>query len=142
MGGVAAGLATAGVVDDQHALVVRRGRWVAQQQLKAPLVDLLVIPAGLGEEPLQALHGLVLGAGDRLGAGQRSERLVAVTREQQALQVGAEAMALGEPGGQGVELGGVGLEGAGCGWAGQALGHHDHLTGDDAPQPILPRKST
>jgi hypothetical protein len=78
--GLAAGLAVAAVVDDQRALVVGRGRRVGHQQLQPPLVELLVVPAGLGEEPLQPLHGAVLGAGDRLGAGQPGERLVAVAR--------------------------------------------------------------
>jgi hypothetical protein len=84
------------------------------------------------------LHGAVLGTDDRLGAGQRGERLVAVSWQQQALQVGAEAAPLREPGEQGVELGGVVLERARGWWAGQALAHRDHLSSDVAPQPIVP----
>src|SRR5215211_2764200 len=65
VGGLRAGLAVTGVVQHQHAPLVRRGRGIATQQLHAPLVDPLVVPAGLGEKPLQALHGRVLGANDR-----------------------------------------------------------------------------
>src|SRR5205809_2573407 len=65
----------------------------------------------------------MLGADDRLGAGQRGQRLVAVSWQQQALQVGAQAAPLRERAKQRVELGGVVLQGAGGGWAGQALGH-------------------
>jgi hypothetical protein len=115
---------------------VRRGRGIVQQQLHAPLVDPLVVPAGLGEEPLQALHGLVLGANDRLGAGQRGQGLVAVAGQQQPLQVGAQAAALRQPGEQRVELGGVVFQRAGCGWAGKALGHGAHLRAQAAELPL------
>jgi hypothetical protein len=64
---------------------------------------------------------------DRLRAGQRGQGLVAVAGQQQALQVGAQAAALRQPGEQGVELGGVVLQGAGGGWAGKALGHRGTL---------------
>jgi hypothetical protein len=67
------------------------------------------------------LHGLVLRGDDRLGARQRGQRLVAVARQQQALQVGAQAAALRQPGEQGIEPDGVVLQRAGCGWAGKAL---------------------
>jgi hypothetical protein len=127
MGGVAAGLAVAGVIQHHRALVVGRGRGIVQQQLHTPLVDPLMVPAGLGEKPLQALHGRVLGAHDGLGTGERGHGLVAVAGQQQPLQVGAQAAALREPGEQGVELGGVVLQRAGGGWAGQALGHCAHL---------------
>jgi hypothetical protein len=70
MGGVPAGLTVAAIIDDQRPLRMWRGRGVAHQQLDAPLVDLLVVPAGLGEKPLQPLHSPVLGADDRLRAGQ------------------------------------------------------------------------
>ena len=133
MGGVAAGLGVAGVVDDQHALVVGAGCRVGQQQLQAVLVDLLVVPGRLGEEPLQALHGPMLGTDQRLGAGQRGQGLVAVAGQQQALQVGAQAAALRQRAKQRVELGGVVLQGAGRGRAGQPFGHRDHLTSDGAP---------
>jgi hypothetical protein len=53
------------------------------------------------------LHGRVVGANDGFGAGQAGQGLVAVAGQQQALQVGAQAAALGQPGEQGVELGGV-----------------------------------
>jgi hypothetical protein len=98
VGGLGAGLAVAGVVQHQGAAVVRRGRRVAKQQLQAALVDPLVVPARLRQEPLQALHGRMLGADHGLGAGQRGHGLVAVAGQQQALQVGAQTAALGEPG--------------------------------------------
>src|SRR5512133_2006056 len=135
MGGLGAGLAVAGVVDDQHALVVGTGGRVDTQQVQPQLVDLLMIPAGLGEEPLQALPGRMLGTGDRLGAGQGGQGLVAIPGQQQALQVAAQAAALGQAREQRVEPLGVVLQGAGCGWAGKALGHRDHLSSDVAPQP-------
>jgi hypothetical protein len=127
VGGVAAGLAVAAVIQHQHALVVGRGGRVGHQQLDPALVDPLMIPAGLAEEPLQALHGRVLGANDRLGAGQRGHGLVTVAGQQQPLQVGAQAAALRQPGEQGVELDGVVLQRAGGSWAGKALGHCAHL---------------
>jgi hypothetical protein len=140
MRGVRAGLAVAGVVDDQHTLLVRGGRRVGQQQRQPALVDLLMVPGRLGQEELQALHGCVLGTGDRLGASQRGQGLVALARQQQALQIGAEAAALGQGAKQGVELGGVVLQQARCGRAGQSFGHRDHLDGDVARQPRVPRK--
>ena len=138
MGGVAAGLAVAAVVQHQHPPLVRAGRGIATQQLQAPLVDPVEVPGGLGQEPLQPLHGPVLGAGDRLGAGQGGQGLVAIPRQQQPLQVSPEAAALGQRTQQRVEPRRVVLQRTGCGWAGQAFGHRDHLTGDVAPQPIVP----
>jgi hypothetical protein len=137
VGGVATGLAVAAVVQHQHALALRTGGRVGHQQLDPASVHLLGVPRRLRQQPLQPLHGTVLGADDRLGAGQRGQRLVAVAGQQQALQVGAEAAPLREPGEQRVELGGVVLQRAGCGWAGQAFGHRDHLSCDVAPQPTL-----
>jgi hypothetical protein len=61
MGGVAAGLAVAAVIQHQRALVVRRGRGIVPQQLHAPLVDPFVVPGRLRQKPLQALHGPHLG---------------------------------------------------------------------------------
>jgi hypothetical protein len=69
----------------------------------------------------------MLGANHGLGAGQRGHGLVAVSWQQQPLQVGAQPAALRQPVQQGVELGGVVLQGAGGGWAGKALGHCAHL---------------
>jgi hypothetical protein len=136
VGGVAAGLAVAAVVDDQHALVVRAGGRIGYQ-LEPALVDLVGVPGGLRHKPLQALRGQVLGANHRLGAGQRGQGLVSVAGQQQALQVGAEAVALRQRGEQGVEPGGVVLQRAGGGWAGQPFGHGDHhLSGEDALRPL------
>jgi hypothetical protein len=84
VGGVAAGLAVAAVVQHQHAVVLGTGGRVGHQQLDPASVHLLGVPARLREKPLQPLHGAVLGTDDRLGAGQRGERLVAVSWQQQA----------------------------------------------------------
>src|SRR6266498_4936112 len=77
-----AGLAVAGVVDDQHPVVVGRCGRVAQQQLHAALVELLVVPGRLRQEELQALHGPLLRADHRFGAGQTGQGLVAVSWQQ------------------------------------------------------------
>jgi hypothetical protein len=50
---------------------------------------------------LQPLDLAVLGAGDRLGVGQGGQGLVAITGQQQALQVVAQATALRQAGKQG-----------------------------------------
>jgi hypothetical protein len=71
-------LAVAGVVEHQHALGARRGRRIRTQQLDPPLVDLLVVPGRLREEPLQPLDLAVLSAHDWLGVGQGGQGLVAV----------------------------------------------------------------
>jgi hypothetical protein len=65
----------------------------------------------------------MLRAEDRFGAGQGGQGLVAVPRQQQTLQVGAQAAALRQRAKQRIELGSVVLQGAGGGWAGKTLGH-------------------
>ena len=96
MGGGGAVLAVAGVVQHQRTPVMRSGRRVLPQQLHAPLVDLVVVPGRLREEPLQPLDLTVLGTRNRFGAGQPGQGLVAVAGQQQALQVVAQAAALGQ----------------------------------------------
>src|SRR4029453_15046514 len=71
------------------------------------VVDLLVVPSRLREEPLQPLDLAVLGPADRLGPGQPSQGLVAVAGQQQPLQVVTQATALGQAREQGVEPLGV-----------------------------------
>jgi hypothetical protein len=92
--GRAAVLAVAGVVDHQHPLGVRRGRRIRAQQLDAALVDRPGDPRSTPTKPLQPLDLAMLGAGDRLGAGQGGQGLVAVAGQQQALQVVAQTAAL------------------------------------------------
>jgi hypothetical protein len=121
--GLGAVFSVAAVVDDQHPLVVGAGGRVVTQQLQPPLVELLVVPGRLRQEELQALHGRMLRADHGFGAGQGGQGLVAVSWQQQALQVGAQAAALRQRAKQRVELGSVVLQGARGGWAGQALGH-------------------
>jgi hypothetical protein len=60
----------------------------------------------------------MLRAHDGLGAGQGGQGLVAIPRQQQALQVPAEVAPLGQRRPQRVELGGVPLQRAGRGRAG------------------------
>jgi hypothetical protein len=116
-------LAVAGVIQHQRALGMWSGGQVLTKQAHAALVDLLVVPGRLRQEPLQPLDFAVLGAADRLGAGQPGQGLVAVAWQQQALQVVAEAAALGQAREEQVEPLGVGLQRARCGWAGTAAGH-------------------
>jgi hypothetical protein len=66
------------------------------------VVDLLVIPGRLREEPLQPLDLAVLGTDDRLGPGQPGQRLVAITRQQQALQIVTQATPLRQAREQGI----------------------------------------
>jgi hypothetical protein len=87
MGGCGAVLAVTGVVDHQRTRIVRGGGQVLAQQPHALVVDLLVIPGRLGQEPLQPLDLTVLRAHHGFGAGQPGQGLVAVAGQQQALQV-------------------------------------------------------
>src|SRR5215218_8063824 len=106
------------LVYDQHTLPVRHGCRVLEQELEAAPVELLLIPAGLREEPLQALGLLSLRPSHRLGVGQGSEGLVALSRQQQSLKVTPKAFALGASAQQIVE-------GAWGGGHGQPSGHGD-----------------
>ena len=80
-------LAVPAVVDHQHSRIVRRGRRIGQQQLQPPGIHLVSIPPRLGQEELQPLHRRMLRPRDRLGPGQRGQRLVPVPRRQQPGQV-------------------------------------------------------
>jgi hypothetical protein len=82
--GSSAVLAVAGVVDHQRTGIVRAGGRVLAEQPHAALVDLFMVPGRLREKPLQPLDLAVLGAGDRLGAGQPGQGLVAIARQEQA----------------------------------------------------------
>ena len=94
MGGRAAVLAVAGVVDHQHAPVVGAvaGSWHSSRTRRSLTTS--GSQADSGQEPLQPLDLAVLRTGDRLGAGQRGQGLVAVPRLQQAPQVVTEPAAL------------------------------------------------
>jgi hypothetical protein len=81
--GLRAVLAVPAVIDHQDPAGVRGGRRIRQQQLHPAGVDLLRIPPGFGQEELQPLHRPMLRPGDRLGSGQRGQRLVPVPRRQQ-----------------------------------------------------------
>src|SRR5215218_10987228 len=123
MGGGGAVLAVPGVVDHQRPRIMGGGGRVFPQQLDAALVELLVVPSRFREEPLQPLDLTVLSASDRLGAGQPGQGLVAIPREQQALQVVTEAAALGQAAKQAIKRGGVVLQRARRGWTRTAAGH-------------------
>ena len=123
------------------------GRVLAQQP--HPLVvDHLVVPGRFREEPLQPLDLAMLGTADRLGTGQPGQGLVAIPRQQQALQVVAKAAALGQAREQGVEPLGVVLQRAGCrgartaGSSGRLApgGGHDH--GQDRGSLPQPQQTT
>jgi hypothetical protein len=114
MGGRGAVLAVAGVIQHQHPASWGGGGRVLAQQLHPLVVDLLVVPGRLRQEPLQPLDLAVLGTGDRLGAGQPGQGLVAITRQQQPLQVGTQAAALRQAREQGVQALGVVLSGPGA----------------------------
>jgi hypothetical protein len=81
--GLGAVLAVPAVVDHQHPAVMRRGRRIGQQQLQPARIHLVSVPPGFREEELQPLHRRVLRPGDRLRPGQRSQRLVPLSRRQQ-----------------------------------------------------------
>jgi hypothetical protein len=125
VGGVLAPLAVAMLVYDQHTLPVRRGCRVLEQELEAAPVELLLIPAGLREEPLQALGLLSLRPGHRPGVGQGSEGLVALGRQQQSLKVTPKAFALGASPKEVVEADSVVLQGAWGRGHGQPSAHGD-----------------
>jgi hypothetical protein len=87
VGGLRAVLAVPAVVDHQHPAAVRRGRRIGQQQLQPTGIHLVSVPPRFGQEELQPLHRPVLRPHDRLGPGQRGQRLVPVPRRQQPGQV-------------------------------------------------------
>ena len=80
-------LAVPAVIDHQHPRLVRRRRRVRRQQLQPPGTDPVRIRAGLGHKELQPLHRRMLRPRDRLGPGQRRQRLVPLPRRQQPGQV-------------------------------------------------------
>ena len=123
MGGRGAVLAVASVIEHQHTRIVRGGGRVLAQHPHAPLVDLLVIPGRLRQEPLQPLDLMVLRPSDRLGPGQPGQGLVAIARQQQALQVVAEAATPSQAREHRIEPLGVVLERAGCWRVWAATGH-------------------
>src|SRR5215211_843729 len=123
MGGGGAVLAVAGVVQHQHAPVIGGGGRVLAQQLHPLVIDLLVVPGRLRQEPLQPLDLTVLGAGDRLDPGQPGQGLVAIPWQQQAVQIVTQAAALGQTREQGVESLGVSLQRTRRGRAAAAGGH-------------------
>src|SRR5215212_11475856 len=78
--GMLAPLAVAMLIYDQNALLGRSGRrfsrFFEQEQFEAALVNLLRVPPGLKEEPLQALRLLSLRSGYGLGIRKGSRNMV------------------------------------------------------------------
>jgi len=99
----------------------------ATEQCEPPVVHRLGVPGGFRQEPLEPLRGRGLRPEDRLGPRQSSQRLVALARQQQAVQVLPEGPALRHAGELVVELGGVAFQQAGGGRAGYTAGHGYHL---------------
>jgi hypothetical protein len=95
MRGLLAPFAAPVLVYDQHAFAVRCGAGVPGQQFEAALVGLSGLPAGLREEPLQALRLLALRPLHGLGVRKRGQGLAALGRKQQPFEITTEAFALG-----------------------------------------------
>lgn len=87
-------LAIAGLVDGQHTGRVGGRLLFRKEQFQSPLVDLVGIPGRLAKKPLQLLGLRLRRASDRLGVGQRRERLVALRRQKESFEVAAEGFAL------------------------------------------------
>lgn len=92
---IGAVLAVASVIDDENAVLVWRCGSLAHQQFQATRVHRLGIPGRFREEKLQG-PGWRLCADYRLRAHQGGECLVAIARQEQSFQVGAEATPLGD----------------------------------------------
>ncbi len=73
------------LVYDQDALAIHDGGRVFEQELQPAFVELLGVPPGLGEVPLQALGLLALGSGHGLCVGKGGKGLVMLGRKQQSL---------------------------------------------------------
>ncbi len=80
MGGVRPILAVAGLVDHHGTVPVRCRERVGLQFLNPAPGHRLGVPLGFGQEELQLLDRPRLRLGDRLGADQGRQRLVAVAR--------------------------------------------------------------
>jgi hypothetical protein len=89
-------LAVPRVVEQEHPAAVRDGGRVRQQQLQSAVVDPLVVPPGLGQEEVQALHRRMLRPDHRLRPGQSRQRLVPIPRREQPDQVLAKTPPLRE----------------------------------------------
>src|SRR5215208_2055186 len=117
-------LAVSGLVDDQHAsLLVRpRGRVLLNHPQSAS-VYLPRVPVRLREEKLQPLGRSALGSHDGFHTGQRGKRLVAVSGQQQPLQVLTEPPSLGKSTEEIIEAGRVSFQRTGSRWARQTFAH-------------------
>ena len=98
-------------------------RPVGAQLLDPPRVERLGLPGRLGEEPLQALRRRGLRPEVRLGPRQPGQRLVALARQEQPVQIVAEGATLGQAREAVVELPDVGLQRDRCGRTGYSAGH-------------------
>src|SRR4030095_2975758 len=110
MGGLAPGLAVAGVVDHQHPLLVGSGGGLVQQQVEPTRVHCIGVPGRLRKEKLQALHRGRLGPDDGLRPNQRGESLIPIPRQEEPLQILAKTAPLGQGLEQLVKMGRVLLQ--------------------------------
>ena len=87
--------AVPGLIDDQHALVVRLGRRIGAEHGQPLLGHQRDVPGGLRQEELQRLNGRRLGLGGRFGAGHGRHRFVPIPGQKQPLHIVAKAAPLG-----------------------------------------------
>lgn len=87
MRGVVAVLAVSAIVEHEDPAAVRGTGRLARQNLDSAAVDFLVVPSGLGQEELQALHRWVLRTDHRLRPGQCRQRLVPILWSMQTGQI-------------------------------------------------------
>ncbi len=103
-------LAVPGVVDHDDPTVMRSRRRLLSQELEPPVVDLIGLPGGLGQEELQPLHPRHPRTRRRLRPRQAGDRLVPVPWRQQSGQVLTKPPPLGQAEEEVVEPGRVLLQ--------------------------------
>jgi hypothetical protein len=91
------------------------------QQVHALRVDLLGLPRGLGQKPVQALGMRMRGTTDGLGVDQRGEGRIAFSGQEQALQIATEGVTLIAFRKERVNVSSVRFEGAGAGAPGSRV---------------------
>src|SRR5215218_2403248 len=121
--GMCAVLAVSGLVDDEYASLVRLRRRVLPQHLHSASIHGLHIPGRLREEKLQPLRRSALGSHDRFHAGKRGKRLVAVSGQQQPLQVLPETPPLGKSTEETIESSRIIFQRPGSRWTKQTFAH-------------------
>src|SRR5205823_12102435 len=123
MRGLGPGLAIAGVIEHQHALLMGGRGPVAKEEIEPTRVHRVGVPGGLRQEELQTLYGRCLGPDDGLRADQGREGLMPLAGHEQPRQVLAEAAPLRQTIEQVVEVGRVVLQWPRGGWTGDPVRH-------------------